>query len=62
LYASPNIISVVKLKKVRWTGHVTSMGEIHAYNISVGKHDTKRELGKPRNGWGRIILELILGK
>jgi hypothetical protein len=27
LYSSPNIIRVMKLRRLRWTGHVTRMGE-----------------------------------
>jgi hypothetical protein len=27
LYSSPNIISMIKLKRMRWVGHVARMGE-----------------------------------
>jgi len=27
LYPSPNIVRVIKLRKMRWTGHVARMGE-----------------------------------
>ena len=27
LYASPNIVQVIKLRRMRWTGHVARMGE-----------------------------------
>jgi hypothetical protein len=27
LYSSPNIIRIIKLGKMRWTGHVAQMGE-----------------------------------
>jgi hypothetical protein len=40
LYSSPNIIRVVKSRKMRWTGHVTCLEEIrNAYKLLVGKHE-----------------------
>jgi hypothetical protein len=40
LYASPNVIRVVKSGRVRWAGHVACIGEmIKAYKILVGKSD-----------------------
>jgi hypothetical protein len=49
LYASPNIIMVIKLRKMRWVGHVTRMGEIRdAYKIMVGKPEGKRPFGRSR--------------
>jgi hypothetical protein len=45
LYASPNIIMVIKSKRMRWTGHVAYMGEMrNAYIILVGKPEGKRPL------------------
>jgi hypothetical protein len=38
LYASPNIIRVIKSKRMKWAGHVERMGEMrNAYKISVGE-------------------------
>jgi hypothetical protein len=38
LYSSPNIIRVIKLKRMRWAGHVACMGEKRgAYSILVGR-------------------------
>jgi len=52
LYTSPNIISVIKSKMMRWAGHVAHMGEIrHAYNILIGKPEGKRPLGGPGCKW-----------
>jgi hypothetical protein len=40
LYVSPNIIKVIKSRRMRWVGHVALIGEIrNAYNIFVEKHD-----------------------
>jgi hypothetical protein len=56
LYASPNFIRVIKSMRIRWVGHVVRMGEMrNAYSNSVGKHDWKRPLRRPRHRW-RIIL------
>jgi hypothetical protein len=47
LFASPDIIRVTK-----WVGYVAQMGETrNSYNISVGKPEEKRSLGKPRRRW-----------
>jgi hypothetical protein len=38
LYSSPNVIRMIKSKRMRWAGHVTRMGETrNAYRILVGK-------------------------
>jgi hypothetical protein len=48
LYVSPNIITVIK-SKVRWAVHVGRMGEMtNAYNISVGRPERIRPLGRTR--------------
>jgi hypothetical protein len=49
LYSSPNIIRVIKSRRMRWAGHVARMGEKrNAYRILVGKPEGKRPLGGPR--------------
>jgi hypothetical protein len=48
IYASPNIIRVIKSRKMRWEGHVACMGEINAYGILVEKPEGKRPVRKPR--------------
>jgi hypothetical protein len=54
LYASPNIIRVIKSRRMRWAGHVSRMGEMrNAYKILVGKPEGKRPLGRPKRRWGR---------
>jgi hypothetical protein len=52
LYSSPSIVRVIKARRMRWAGHVASMGEVRgAYNILVGKSEGRRPLGRPRRRW-----------
>jgi hypothetical protein len=47
LYASPNIIRMIKLRGIKWTGHVPRTGEMrNEYNIFVGKPEGKKRLGR----------------
>jgi len=49
LYSSPNIVRVIKSRRIRWTGHVARMGEGKGvYRVLVGKPEGKRPLGRPR--------------
>ena len=49
LYSSPNIVRVIKSRRMRWAGHVARMGEERgAYRVLVGKPVGKRPLGRPR--------------
>jgi hypothetical protein len=52
LYCSPNIIRMIKSRGMRWTGHVTRMGDTrNAYRILVGKPGGKRPLKRPTRRW-----------
>jgi hypothetical protein len=52
LYSSPNIIRMIKSRRLRWAGHVVRMEEKrNAYRILVGKPEGKRPLGRPRRRW-----------
>jgi len=52
LYSSPNIVQVIKSKRMRWAGHVARMGEERGvYRVFVGKPEGKRPLGRPRRRW-----------
>jgi hypothetical protein len=52
LYSSPNIIRMIKSRRMRWAGHVTRMGKKrNAYKLLVGKLEGKRPLGRPRRRW-----------
>jgi hypothetical protein len=45
LYSSPNIIKIIKSRRMRWAGHVARMGQkINAYEILVRKPEGKRPL------------------
>jgi len=49
LYSSPNILRVIKSRRMRWAGHVALMGEERSvYRVLVGKPEGKRPLGRPR--------------
>jgi hypothetical protein len=49
LYSSPNIIRVIKSRRMRWAEHVARMGEGRsAYRILVGRPEGRRPLGRPR--------------
>ena len=52
LYSSPNIIRVIKSRRLRWAGHVASMGERRsAYRVVVEKPEGRRQRERPRHGW-----------
>jgi len=52
LYSSPNIVRVIKSRRMRWAGHVARMGEERVvYRVLLGKQEGKRPLGRPRRRW-----------
>jgi hypothetical protein len=52
LYSSPNIVRVIKSRRMRWAGHVARMGEGGGvYRVLVGRPKRKRPLGRPRHRW-----------
>ena len=52
LYSSPNIVQVIKSRRIRWAGHAARMGEERgAYMVLVGKPEGRRPLGRPRRRW-----------
>ena len=52
LYSSPNIVRVIKLRRMRWAGHVARMGEERGvYRVLVEKPEGKRPLGRPSRRW-----------
>jgi hypothetical protein len=52
LYSSPNIVRVIKSRKMRWAGHVARMGEGRGVcRVFVGRPEGKRPLGRFRRRW-----------
>jgi hypothetical protein len=52
LYSLPNIVWVVKSRRMRWVGHVAHMGEERGVRrVLVGKPEGKGPLGRPRRRW-----------
>ena len=52
LYSLPNMVRVVKSRRMRWAGHVARMGEGRGvHRVLVGKPEGKRPLGRPRLRW-----------
>jgi hypothetical protein len=52
LYLSPDIVWVIKLRRIKWLGHVSHMGEKRGIcRVLVGKPEGKRLLGRLRCRW-----------
>jgi hypothetical protein len=60
LYSSPNIIRMIKSRRMRWAGHVARMGaKWNAYRILVRKPGGRRPLGRPKHRRvGNIKMDL----
>ena len=49
LYSSPNIVRVIKSRRMRWAEHVARASEEReVYRVLVGKPEGKRPLGRRR--------------
>jgi len=52
LYSSPNIVLVIKSRRMRRAGHVARMDEKSGvYRVLVGKPEGRRPLGRPNRRW-----------
>ena len=52
LYCSPNIVRVIKWRRMRWAGHVARTEEGRGvHKILMGKPEGNRPLGRPRRRW-----------
>jgi hypothetical protein len=48
----PNIMRVVKSRRMRWAGHMARMGKGRGvHRLLVGKPEGKRPLGRPKRRW-----------
>jgi hypothetical protein len=56
-YSWPSVIRIIKLRRIRWTGHTVRMGEKRTmYRLLVGKPEGMRRLGRSRNKGKRPLL------
>jgi hypothetical protein len=52
LYSSPNIVRMIKSRRMRWDGQVTRMGKgTGVYSVLVRRLEGKKLLGRPRHRW-----------
>jgi hypothetical protein len=52
LYSSPNIVRVIKSRRMRWAGHVARLWKGRGvYRFLIGKPESKRSLGRLRRRW-----------
>jgi len=52
LYSSPNIVRVIKSRRMRWAGQVARMGKGRGVcRCWVGKPEEKRQLWRPKRRW-----------
>jgi hypothetical protein len=59
LYASPNIIRVIKRRRMRWTGHEPRMGQMrNEYKILVGMYGGRSPFGTPTRTSDDIRMDL----
>jgi hypothetical protein len=60
MYFSPNIVRVIKSRRMRWAGHVARVGEGRGiYRVLVGRHEGKSPLVGVGGG---ITLRWTLGR
>jgi hypothetical protein len=52
LYSSPSIIRIIKLRRMRWAGHITRNGaKRNVHRLLIVKAEGKRPLGRRRRRW-----------
>ena len=52
MYPSPNIVRVIKFRRLRWAGHVARIEEGKSVvKMLTGKSTGMRPLGRPRRRW-----------
>jgi hypothetical protein len=56
LYSSPNIVRVIKSRRMRWAGHVARMGRGEAYRrFWWGNLRERDQLGDPGVDWSTLL-------
>ena len=51
MYRSPNIVRVIRLRRLRWADHMARIEVRSAFKSLTRKHTGKRPLGRRRNRW-----------
>jgi hypothetical protein len=52
LYSSPNIVRVIKSRRIRWVGHVARVREGRGvYRVLIGRPEGKRPLERRSRRW-----------
>jgi hypothetical protein len=52
MYYLPNIIRVIKARRIKWMAYIACTGGRRGANrVLVGKHEGKRPLGRTRHSW-----------
>ena len=52
MYCSPNIVRLIKSRRMRWAGQVACIEEGRGvHEVEVGKPEGKRPLGIPKRRW-----------
>ena len=61
MYRSPNIVRVIKSRRLRWAGHVAKMEEGRgAFTILTSTPSGKITLGRPRRRW-EVSVRMEIG-
>jgi len=50
-YKSQDIVTVIKIRRLEWVGHVIRMNETRSVKIFEGKLEGRRGRGRPRLRW-----------
>jgi hypothetical protein len=50
-YKAPDIVNVIKIRRLEWFGHVVRMNETRSVKIFEGKLEGRRSRGRPRLRW-----------